>query len=661
MNIYTENKNDIIHETSVDFVLRPCTKEIHIVQYDKSLPIIKVELFKNGERYVLSENAVVNVRVGKLDHTFVYESILGTNDERNIVYFEISEQMALIPGKIWPVIEVIETNRVACSSPLCFIIEKNPIQEGQIESHDSFPIIYEIQGTVANNEVRISNLEHQVSEELVTLHTNQKITGEKTFGDGLNIQNDVNHASYNISTFRIDQEYNIDELQIRKKGDTYSLLSVVAPTQDSKEATLALKVENSGTNSNETYFMDISVMNYMNPDEDPEESIYIQSRNASVKPNFNIGYTDETQTRHKKFIITHDSLPIMLNSTGIWIKNTNDKSIHSWADRTELSLEELQKIKNITQIENNITQINNDFASEITRVDNNITQINNDLTSEITRVDNNIENLENRKVDVGQDGDRLRIYSFGKFDGSIYHNITVATSYTDLNLEVSYEFIPNIKFLNEAVVRLEPNGINQNYDSGVYQIYGHMPLSAAENKRSSLEYCFNISNTPNPAYIPQYNVDGRLKSNDPVDNDDVVNKRTLDSSFRSFRPATRGYTFNLTLQEGGTIRPNVHLSIVAYRSDGTYSTHDLYSSSDLGAINIELYNVVVAVKIQCVSMGSGNYVFNTTGSGNVFGTIINPGITKIWDFASISGLGNGDQADLLLLGDCSCTIIYKSN
>ena len=58
-------------------------------------------------------------------------------------------------------------------------------------------------------------------------------------------------------------------------------------------------------------------MNYQNPDEEPEESIYIQSRNASVKPNFNIGYTDETQTRHKKLIVTHDALPIMLKSTGI--------------------------------------------------------------------------------------------------------------------------------------------------------------------------------------------------------------------------------------------------------------------------------------------------------------------------------------------------------
>lgn len=165
MNIYTENQNDIIHETSVDFVLRPCTKEIHIVQYDKSLPVIKVELFRNGERYALPENAIVNVRVGKLDHTFVYEPVLGTNEERNIVYFEVSEQMATIPGRIWPVLEVIETNKVACSSPLCFIIERNPIQEGQIESEDHFPIIYELQTTIIDHETRIDTLESQIGGE----------------------------------------------------------------------------------------------------------------------------------------------------------------------------------------------------------------------------------------------------------------------------------------------------------------------------------------------------------------------------------------------------------------------------------------------------------------------------------------------------------------
>lgn len=160
MNTYIENQTDIIHETSVDFVLRPCSKEIHIVQYDKSLPIIKVELFKNGERFSLPEEAIVNIRFGKLDRTFVYKSILGTNVERNIVYFEVDEQMAIIPGRIWPVLEVIYSNgKTANSSPIHFIIERNPIQDDYIESEEYFPIIYELQGSVASHEIRISNLE----------------------------------------------------------------------------------------------------------------------------------------------------------------------------------------------------------------------------------------------------------------------------------------------------------------------------------------------------------------------------------------------------------------------------------------------------------------------------------------------------------------------
>ena len=38
MDIYVENKNDLIHETSVDFVLRSVSREVHVVQYDNLLP-----------------------------------------------------------------------------------------------------------------------------------------------------------------------------------------------------------------------------------------------------------------------------------------------------------------------------------------------------------------------------------------------------------------------------------------------------------------------------------------------------------------------------------------------------------------------------------------------------------------------------------------------
>ena len=148
MNIYVENINDIIHETSVDFVIRPCSREIHIVQYDKELPVIKVNLFREGQPYQLPNSALVHVRLGKLDNTFVYTNILGMNEDRTIAYFEVTEQMAMIAGRVNPVIEVVYQGKVACSSPIPFVISKNPVQEGQIESHDEFPIIYQLESDV---------------------------------------------------------------------------------------------------------------------------------------------------------------------------------------------------------------------------------------------------------------------------------------------------------------------------------------------------------------------------------------------------------------------------------------------------------------------------------------------------------------------------------
>ena len=148
MNTYVENINDIIHETSVDFVTRPCSREIHIVQYDKGLPVIKVNLFREGQPYQLPNNASVHVRLGKLDNTFVYTNILGMNEDRTIAYFEVTEQMAMIAGRVSPVIEVVYQGKVACSSPIPFVISKNPVQEGQIESHDEFPIIYQLESDV---------------------------------------------------------------------------------------------------------------------------------------------------------------------------------------------------------------------------------------------------------------------------------------------------------------------------------------------------------------------------------------------------------------------------------------------------------------------------------------------------------------------------------
>ena len=61
----------IVHETKVDFSYRSVQKPIHIVQYDKQLPIIAVSLYVSGNLYSLPANFDVNVKLGKRDKTFV--------------------------------------------------------------------------------------------------------------------------------------------------------------------------------------------------------------------------------------------------------------------------------------------------------------------------------------------------------------------------------------------------------------------------------------------------------------------------------------------------------------------------------------------------------------------------------------------------------------
>lgn len=151
MNIYIVGDNDIIHETSTDFVLRSVAKETHVVQYDNLLPIVKVYLFNNGERYVLPDDASVNLRFGKADHTFVYKGVLGCNESRDAVYFSVDQQMTAIDGKANPVLELFHSTGHLSSSPIPFIIDKNPIQDGDIESQDDFKILYEIQVQVNKN------------------------------------------------------------------------------------------------------------------------------------------------------------------------------------------------------------------------------------------------------------------------------------------------------------------------------------------------------------------------------------------------------------------------------------------------------------------------------------------------------------------------------
>ena len=134
MGVSNYTPTGISHATSVDFNKRSVNQPVHIVQYDKSLPILAVSLYKNGQLYSLSESMDVSIRLGKPDRTFVYNKALGCDSTRTIVYFEITEQMTVFDGEYYPVVEIKDGNKIANSSTIYLVIDRNPVQTDYIES-----------------------------------------------------------------------------------------------------------------------------------------------------------------------------------------------------------------------------------------------------------------------------------------------------------------------------------------------------------------------------------------------------------------------------------------------------------------------------------------------------------------------------------------------
>lgn len=128
MTVHTETISDIIHETEVDFVLRPVSTPIHLVQKDNSLPLIKVNLYNNGRKFVIPDGSTVwlkflNAKIGVDNVKF---EITECNDEHNTVYFGVTSEMTNLFQQTFGVIAIEKNNEEAHSSPISFIIDKNP-------------------------------------------------------------------------------------------------------------------------------------------------------------------------------------------------------------------------------------------------------------------------------------------------------------------------------------------------------------------------------------------------------------------------------------------------------------------------------------------------------------------------------------------------------
>ena len=131
MTVHAETDSEIIHETEVDFVLRPVSTPIHLVQFDNSLPLIKVNLLKNGRKFVIPDGYHVylkflNAKIGVNNVQFEIEEC---NDSKDAVYFKVTPGMTNLFQKTFGVISVKNQaeDEEAHSSPLQFTIDRNPI------------------------------------------------------------------------------------------------------------------------------------------------------------------------------------------------------------------------------------------------------------------------------------------------------------------------------------------------------------------------------------------------------------------------------------------------------------------------------------------------------------------------------------------------------
>ena len=133
LNVYIPDNNKIIHETEVDFEIRFISKVINLVQYDSGIPIVSVKLYSNGKKINLleTENLMVRLRWSIKTNEYVYKDILGVNETGDTAYFSIDSYMTKRPGTYNPILELVELDEeenIAGSSPMIFIIDRNPIQ-----------------------------------------------------------------------------------------------------------------------------------------------------------------------------------------------------------------------------------------------------------------------------------------------------------------------------------------------------------------------------------------------------------------------------------------------------------------------------------------------------------------------------------------------------
>ena len=108
-------------------------------------------LYKGGQPWTLPTGADVNLRMDKKDGHYVYNPALGVSSDRSTVYMAVTAQMTTSYGTFAPVVEVLAGGGVAGMAALRLDIDRNPVQDGMLESLDEYKTVQVLAAEVAAN------------------------------------------------------------------------------------------------------------------------------------------------------------------------------------------------------------------------------------------------------------------------------------------------------------------------------------------------------------------------------------------------------------------------------------------------------------------------------------------------------------------------------
>lgn len=148
---YSPPAEALIKATRADFDRRDVVQPVHLVQYDDTLPVLAVTLYKGGQPWALPTGADVNMRMDKKDGHYVYNPALGVSSDRSTVYIAVTAQMTTGFGTFAPMVEVLAGGGVAGMAALRLDIDRNPVQDGMLESTDEYKAVQALAAEVAAN------------------------------------------------------------------------------------------------------------------------------------------------------------------------------------------------------------------------------------------------------------------------------------------------------------------------------------------------------------------------------------------------------------------------------------------------------------------------------------------------------------------------------